>query len=486
MELREYRCTRCGGELIHSNDTHWICRYCACKYDDDTATKNTQTVRELFDETKQERINNLRRNLFDAVNAEYLSSNEIQSICLELKKYLPDDFRANFYWIASGSNAKEIARYIRNINVEEYYEYIEDVVDFLIRSLQSEYLLELNDLVDRTYKFKDLSLYEKYATAISHEAEKVHSGVYETKLPREVFVAYSSKDMDKVIELVECLEVQGLKCFVAARNLRHGKGAVENYNNAIKEAIDHCRTFVFVSSMNSRSLGCDALGIELAYVRQRDMECAPSEYRNDYISMPHIYKKPRVEYRIEESRGYNVADEITNEFFDGYERVYSSKEVASRVAKHLISSQKCVEDIPKSTKQSPIKKICASCGQENDMNTKFCANCGKSEFLHSVSEIMKTPENNSNVGDKKRKKTRIGWRISFISLLVLMLIMLTTRPIMWDAVGFFLSLSLMSLIMMLSPKRSRFIFGKEKGIPKWVMILIFLLIAFSMTMINNS
>ncbi len=338
MELIEHRCKRCGGELKNVGEGRWSCPYCACVYDEAVVQRNTKTLHEEFDEVKREIVCNLRRNLYDTVNEEFISSEKVRECAVELKKYLPDDFAACFYEVAVGNNVKQLTRYIRKINVEENYSEIECVVRFLIKSLQTEYLLELNNLVERAYKQRDLVLFEKYSTEISVEAEKVENGVYETKLPREVFIAYSSKDMEVVSELCEALEGQGLKCFVAARNLRHGKGSVENYDRLLCEAMDHCKSFVFVSSTNSRSFSCDALIKELPYIQERDIENAPAEHKNNYASMPHSYKKPRVEYRIEESRGFSAPDAISNEFFDGYERVYSPEAVAERVALQLVSA----------------------------------------------------------------------------------------------------------------------------------------------------
>ena len=336
MELIEHRCKRCGGELKNTDEGRWSCPYCSCVYDEAVVQKNTKSLHEEFDEVKREIVCNLRRNLFDAVNEEYISSEKVRECAAELKKYLPDDFAACFYEVAVGNNVKQLTKYIRKINVEENYSEIECVIRFLIKSLQTEYLLELNNLVERAYKQRDLVLFEKYSTEISLEAEKVEDGVYETKMPRDVFIAYSSKDMETVSELCEVLEGQGLKCFVAARNLRHGKGSVENYDKLLCEAMDHCKTFVFVSSTNSRSFSCDALIKELPYIQERDIENAPAEHKNNYASMPHSFKKPRVEYRIEESRGFSAPDAISNEFFDGYERVYSPEAVAERVAKQIL------------------------------------------------------------------------------------------------------------------------------------------------------
>ena len=357
MEFIQHRCHGCGGDLHSVGGNRYKCDYCGNEYEEQVAQNNTQTMREMFDDAKQEIVCNLRRNLYDAVNAEYVSSIDVKNCCAELKKYLPDDFAANFYEVAVGNNVKRLTKHIRNIDVNKNINEIGSIIRFLIKSLQTEYLLELNNLVERAYKNRDLSLFEKYSTAVSKEAEKVVNGVYETKMPREVFLAYSSKDMDKVSELCEVLEEQGLRCFVAARNLRHGKGSVENYDRLLSEAMDHCRSFVFVSSVNSRSFNCDALIKELPYIQQKDIENAPAEYKNAYGSMPHKFKKPRVEYRIEESRGFNAADSISNEFFDGYERVYSPEEVAERVIKQLAGTSAVTEPAPKREPQRAERTV---------------------------------------------------------------------------------------------------------------------------------
>ncbi len=309
------------------------CRYCGRKYDVETAEKHTQTLKSVLDEAKMEMVHNLRGNLYRAVSAQYISSYEVKEVCGKLKMFLPDDFRANFFEIAAGTNIRKLTRAIREIDVEENYEDMESVVNFLIKSIDSdrEYLLELNNLVDRAFKTRNLALYHHYATEVAEQADRVRQGVYETKLPRDAFIAYSSQDMEHVSELVEELEEQNIECFVAARNLRHGKGSVENYDSALKEAMDNCASIVFVSSRNSRNFSCDALRVELAYIKAKDIENAPPELRNHYTMIPHEYKKPRVEYRLDESRKSNAADRITDEFFDGYERVYTPSDVAYRI-----------------------------------------------------------------------------------------------------------------------------------------------------------
>ncbi len=336
MELIDHCCSRCGGDL-RLTDGLYVCRYCGSEFDVVKTEEQTRTMREMLDEAKFNRIRNLRRNLYDATTAPYISTFDVKNACMALKNEDPDDFRANFFDIATGNNIPSLLAAIRAIDVEEYYDDLPHILRFLIESLNSEdEFLAINNLIERAYRDRDLELFEKYATMLSTEAERVSAGVYETKQTRQVFIAYSSKDMDKVEELVYELERNRISCFVAARNLRHGKGAVENYNHAIEEAMDHCRLFLFVSSLNSRSFSCDAWRIELEHLRVKDLENAPAEYRQDYAKIPQRYKKLRVQYMIQMTGSVkNAPDAKVNELFDGHEWTYTVDETVERVLKLL-------------------------------------------------------------------------------------------------------------------------------------------------------
>jgi len=345
--MTNYVCKTCGGRLISKDDATWECEYCKNVYADENVKRDTDTIRKLLDAQKIEQVNNLRRNLYDAVNAKYIDSEEIVRICSAIKALLPDDLMADFYHTANAKSEKETAEYINSLDVTECGEYAEEIIKFLLRSFSSEYHLPLAGLIERRFRGEDHERLEYYNTLLSEEAEKDNMGVYEPSVSRDVFVAYSGKDMESVYPLVSYLEASGLTCFVAARNLRHGKGAVQNYNSAIKTAISNCRSVVLVSTQNSRSFSCDALRIELPHIKQEDINNAPYEFRQNYLTMPLKYKKPRVEYRIGESKASNAADATVKEFFEGCEYAYTAEEVAMRIIKLL--SESPAEDTPIST-----------------------------------------------------------------------------------------------------------------------------------------
>ena len=328
--MTHHICKTCGGSLINENGA-WVCKYCGNVYEDDSVKKEEEMLRSLLDEYKTEQVANLRRTLYDAINAKYIDSEEICRLCVEIKKLLPDDFMATFYYTANHGTPKEVCSAIRGTDADEHSVYVEGIVRHVARSLRSEYTLPLQNLVERCFKNTDISKYEELSTIISEEADKVNAGIYETSVPRDVFVAYSSKDMQKVEELVEELEENGLDCFVAIRNLRHGRGAVQNYEKALHEAMDNCRCVVFLSSVNSRTMECDALKVELKYIKTQDILNAPAEYRNNYAAMPSQYKKHRIEYRIDNERSQPIAQRILTEFFSGLEYAYSPGEIVTRI-----------------------------------------------------------------------------------------------------------------------------------------------------------
>ena len=236
--------------------------------------------------------------------------------------------------------------------------------------------------------------------------KKVNNGFFDETISRDVFVAYSSKDKKKVIEIVNFLEKQDISCYVAFRNLEHGSGATENYQKKLNTAIDNSKVFLFMSSTNSRSKNCDALSIEMQYIKNEDKASAPPEYkRYSYDKLPNYYKKPRVEFIIEDYNGENIVGEsISNEFFNEIERVYNKEELALRIFNlcqqdidSIISKQNNSEN-----KKSTDTKFCCYCSKENPIDAKFCINCGKSVFGITLSEA----KNTLSLIESKAKETK--------------------------------------------------------------------------------
>ena len=387
-------CETCGGTLERIDETHYVCECCGNMYSAERVEEYVCKMKERLDDAKLEMISTARKNLYNAVTAKYISSEEIHECCIEIKKYLPDDFQANFYDGVVSKTRQEVAKMIRKIDVKKDFDCLETIIKFLICSLEIEFVIATKDLIERAYYRSDKEKYYKYTSAVENEAEKLDNFIYSTTYPRKAFVAYSSKDSEKAMELVETLEAQGISCFISIRNLRHGAGSRENYDKSLKEAMDNCTSFVFVSSMNSRNAACDALKIEIPYIKQKDINNAPGNLRNYYSRIPNEYKKPRVEYRIQESMKENFADELVDEFFDGYERVYTANDVAKRVLRQSVGfdivspmpekrekTEKIEKnEIPKKNTENELK-FCVACLSENSKDAQKCSQCGRERFV---------------------------------------------------------------------------------------------------------
>ncbi len=206
------------------------------------------------------------------------------------------------------------------MDIEKHYYDIEDMLGYLIRGLQARWINAVSTFIEKAYKSNDIAKYNLYRTKFEEMADDVEEGLFEPTLERDIFVAYSSQDMEKVNELVRVLESENeLSCFVAARNLRHGSGAVENYREAIYTAIGNCKAVVFVSSESSRRLRCEAKS-ELDYIK---------------ANLPEMW---RIELLAENYVGKSIERNFIS-FFDGLEYCTSPQQVADRYIDKLLAEE---------------------------------------------------------------------------------------------------------------------------------------------------
>ena len=85
MELETFDCNRCGASLTQVNEDTYKCEYCGKVYHAKDVAESTKSFKEMFDASKREHINNLRRNLYEATNAMFISSKDVEACADELK-----------------------------------------------------------------------------------------------------------------------------------------------------------------------------------------------------------------------------------------------------------------------------------------------------------------------------------------------------------------------------------------------------------------
>ena len=224
---------------------------------------------------------NAKELLRKALSEEYIDKQLVRAYAETVIKFYPDDMTANFTLKFLSPAKRAVTEFIDNIRIinDENISDVDIIIDVLLRYAEKRFLVALNSLVERAYKKRNPDKFSDYNTKIFEISKKIDDNIYNLKYRRDVFIAYSSKDIACVDELVYYLEEHDprtkFNCFVAHRNLPHC--FVDDYEEALHQAMINCSAFIFVSTKNSRDSDCDAIN-ELQYFVKNKPTAARIEY----------------------------------------------------------------------------------------------------------------------------------------------------------------------------------------------------------------
>ena len=295
----------CCGEPLQKVDKYWKCSYCGSTFD---TVDEAESLRQLIEEHKEAALANRRRVLWDETHKANPSKQAIVSAAESVREIYAEDPLACFYIFVHKNDPTELNAFLSETKIHESV--AKEVARFMLISFDAANILPLKSFVEHNFKGDQ---YTNLITQIEKEADNLEEGLYMTSLPRKVFLAYSSKDMGQVNEMTQFLEENDFSVFCALRNLRHGKGAAENYESAIKDAMAHCEVFLFLSSANSRTLQCDALSMEIPYLL-------------DYLP-----EMQRIHYRLDDEPTKTAASILLKQFDDGREWCRSKEDLVARI-----------------------------------------------------------------------------------------------------------------------------------------------------------
>ena len=231
---------------------------------------------------------NAKELLRKALSEEYIDKQLVRAYAETVIKFYPVDMTANFTLKFLSQAKRAVTEFIDNIRInDESISDVDIIIDVLLRYAEKRFLVALNSLVERAYKKRNPDKFSDYNTKIFEISKKIDDNIYNLKYRRDVFIAYSSKDIACVDELVHYLEEHDLRtkfdCFVAHRNLPHC--FVDDYEKDLRKAMINCSAFIFVSTKNSRDSDCDAIA-ELQYF----VDNKPTAARIEYLAED--YDKP--------------------------------------------------------------------------------------------------------------------------------------------------------------------------------------------------
>lgn len=297
-------CENCGQPLEEKGGLY-VCRHCGATYQ-----KDRDVVLDALDDIRAERLANARRLLYSATHAKYPSREAVISAARDVLSIYQDEPLAEIYLHSHDQDPSELVHILAEVELDSVR--AQEAYRWLLPSLTPRTIGPVKFFVERHFKDAERT---KRLNEIEKEAAKIAEGIYVHTAPRDVFLCYSSADMPKVVETIDILEANGFTVFAAFRNMRHGKGAKENYQRVLREAMTACKSFVFISTDSARSLDRDTMKEELPYLTA------------------HLPSKRRVEFVVNDYSGKMpiLAKQILKDAFPHQEQVREEEELVLRV-----------------------------------------------------------------------------------------------------------------------------------------------------------
>ena len=307
MQLNALICENCGSPLRKEGDL-FVCPHCGFTYEAERQEEIAAAIEAALSAEKIEKLANARKLLYDSVHAKYPSKEAVVDNARLVLSIHQDEPLARMYLLSHDEDSYDLIRYLASTNLDSFR--AQEVYRWLLPSLNARLVGPLKDFVDRHFQDQEKT---KRINEIEEEALRIDEGVYVPTLARDVFLAYSSLDMPSVIHVIDLLEENGLTVFAAFRNMRHGKGAQENYLSVLKEAMASCKSLLFLSSNHSRQMSCDALKVELPHLINNLPKKKRVEYLlNDYSpKMPLMVRKTLKEAFPEQEQCRDEDDLVT-------------------------------------------------------------------------------------------------------------------------------------------------------------------------------
>ena len=380
---------------------------CALQSVEDMLRTLKSDLYQKLDRIAQERYKNARENLFLLLNEMWQGKRDpnyakhVREWSYKVLEYAPDDFYACFCLkiFAEKRNLRDVHDFLSH-NAEGR---TQDEILFVLRTTLLFYEAGYPVEIWIAEIKGDEALKNYFEKKFREEKNHLSDELYNPAVERDVFVAYSHKDVDLAWEVVRYLEeTEEWECFFAVRNLRQCDGSA--FDDALKTALNHCKVFLFISTANSRDKDCYAQQ-EMEFIR--DFDRARYEAKAEdavvgcaYDKISRKYKMPRVEYLVGDHYGDTKrTDKETRKFFSGLsyckdmdalgERVYGiikegawlpAEPTPQKVAEAVVTTAPIVEE-----KKTP-KKYCVTCLTECEVGVKFCPECGKKEFVFTKEE----------------------------------------------------------------------------------------------------
>ena len=290
------RCRNCGGTEFLEFKDHKECLICGYvlsenDYEENESQKNIKA------------LNSLTKSLQSYLSKEILDFDLIASIANQIISIDANNLIAQcaLKFINRNTGPDLFKDFINNLpNANANNVIYEIIFEFIINNSEYKFFESITNALTA------LGLYQKYNNLLYQARVKLEKQEdYFSNHSRDVFVCYSSNDLERVKEIVKIIEDAGYTAWYADRNMPKNSLTQSNYKATIEEAISKCPVFLYIMSCNSILSNDTRWEIEVA-----------TKYN----------VKGRIQYRIED-----VSNSTTTKlFFDGIQwidAIDSSEEI---------------------------------------------------------------------------------------------------------------------------------------------------------------
>lgn len=195
-----------------------------------------------------------------------------------------------------------------------------------------------------------------------------------------VFISYSSKEYSEATKVCIHLEANGIKCWMAPRNIQPG----ESYASQIVKAIQNCSALVLLASKETNESGHVTNEVSIAFDKRKTI--IPFRIEDFTFTDEFIYFLGRKHW-INAFEGFEKGLNLLTE------TLKTDLDINSEPTPEVNVDPKPIPDInidpepdddqthPNNPGPDPTSekkhKFCTSCGAKMDISLPVCTNCGK-------------------------------------------------------------------------------------------------------------
>lgn len=237
-------CTRCGKQnLTELNDNEYICEDCLNIINKEKENNFLLSYNTLSNQNEIIDIKVLREYLYNNITVN-LNKKSVTRVCNQILEYLKDDVVATFY-----------LKYInKNVNKEEYINYLKELPSIATKSELNELANIIKNSIEEGEEnyvnniFKSINTNTKdinFSNIIQNRKELFNYNMYDIFICSSFKDNYLLDDIEKIISK-EYTYFDNNLIPVDIAYLDY-----EKYNMCIKNAIENCNTFIYLSTSNS-------------------------------------------------------------------------------------------------------------------------------------------------------------------------------------------------------------------------------------------